>query len=66
MLHERDDHDAENDDADGNTPPEDHHVKIVGLFRKFGHALGHIECPIGARRARHNEAEQAKERFTYH
>jgi hypothetical protein len=60
VLHERDDHDAEDDDADCHAPPEHHHVQVVGFSAELGDAPGHVETPVGAGCAGPQGTDQAE------
>ena len=66
MLDQREDHYAEDDNADRNTPPKHQHVQVVCLKTEVGNALGHIERPFGIRRAGQQQAQRAQKRFSYH
>jgi hypothetical protein len=46
------------------TPPEHHHVQVESFLAEFRDTTGHVERPVGPRRARQYKAEQAQNRFS--
>ena len=50
---------AKHDDADRHTPPEHHHVKVIGFGAKVSNTLGHIQRPIGFRGTGYRQSQKA-------
>ena len=66
VLDERIDHHAKDENANGDTNPEHHHVQVERLRAELGDATRHIQAPVSDSRSCPEHPEQAKKESSYH
>ena len=57
---------AEDDNGNRDAPPENNHVDFVGLRAELGHALWHVQSPVGKGIAGQEQCEPTRAQFLNH
>jgi hypothetical protein len=66
MPDDRENHCAEYDYRDADTPVEHHHVQVVGFGAQLTDASRHVDRPVRTGSGRNKEADYAQRQSSYH